>query len=88
MVRVTTAVAPPTCLYDIAACLFAASNDKTVNIVTFLHQLLYHALWEPCHEAQHGHGSLRDRSKNDGSRVWGFRGVKARVNYEAQTDCD
>jgi hypothetical protein len=32
-------------------------------------------------------GSLRDRSKYDGSRVWGFR-VKARVNHEAQTDCD
>ncbi len=33
-------------------------------------------------------GSLRDRSKYNGSRVWGFRGVKARVGHEAQTDCD
>jgi len=33
-------------------------------------------------------GSLRDRSKYNGSRVWGFRGVKARVGYEARTDCN
>jgi hypothetical protein len=28
-------------------------------------------------------GCVRDRSKYNGSRVWGFRGVKAKVGYEA-----